>query len=243
MTTATQPRPFVYDTRALADWLVVNDLPGKRTMTAINRLRRERAERRATVRTEPLNIRFTRRLVNQAIREIRHRGGEVVILGKKDTVSGSLVLADRDKTQRIILVRAEGWRYYSSRAKPRYVELAYLYGRDDSGPWAVRVPGSIHSVAEGLAWLTPAAVQKARDEGREVRRQGDVYAVQTTARRDGRGVENLPDAHTWKASTRYLVHNPADGRKHRPLRLPWPVEFVPQRAYEMGRSGARGAAD
>jgi hypothetical protein len=125
----------------------------------------------------------------------------------------------------------------------RYVELAYLYGTDDAGPWAVRVPGTVRSVAEGLSWLTPAAVAKAQAEGRRVRRQGDVYAVETTARRDGRGVADLPEAHEWRASTRYLVHNPDDGRKHRPLRLPYPVEFIPQRAYEMGRSGARGAAD
>ncbi|MDI6521696.1 hypothetical protein QMA61_36590 [Streptomyces coelicoflavus] len=33
------------------------------------------------------------------------------------------------------------------------------------------------------------------------------------------------------------------GHKHRPLRLPYPVRFVVQSAYEMGRSGARGNGD
>jgi hypothetical protein len=245
MTTATQPRPSVSNVRALASWLADNDLPGQRSMTAITRLRRERSTNLPPVATtpEPVTARLARRLVAEARREIRRRGGETVILGKNDSVSGSLVLADRDRAQRIILVRAEGWRYYSSRFGSRHVELAYLYGRDDAGPWAVRVPGSITTVREGLAWLTPAAVKQARAERRRVRRQGDVYAVETTARRDGRGVADLPEAHEWRASTRHLVHNPDDGRKHRPLRLPYPVEFIPQRAYEMGRSGARGAAD
>lgn len=244
MTATAPPRPGLYDVPALAAWLAANDMPGQRSKTAITRLRRERAQLRpAPVAPPPLADRFTRRLVSQARAEILRRGGEVEILGKNDRVSGSLYLAHRSRAQRIILVRAEGWRYYSSRSPLRRVELAYLYGTDDAGPWAVRVPGTVRSVAEGLDWLTPAAVKEARRQGRRVRRQGDVYAVETTARRDGRGVADLPEGHQWRASTRYLVHTPADGRKHRPLKLAFPVEFIPQRAYEMGRSGARGAAD
>ncbi|MFI9772779.1 hypothetical protein ACIHJG_38970 [Streptomyces sp. NPDC052415] len=187
--------------------------------------------------------RFSRHMVGQARAEIRRRGGEVVILGKNDRVAGALHLADRDRDQRIILVPAEGWRYYSSRTKQRYIELAYLYGTDDAGPWAVRVPGTMRTVAEALAWLTPNDVVKALDKGLRVRRQGDVYAIETTAKRDGDGHLNLPEGHEWRTGTRYLVHNPADGRKHRPLRLPYPVRFVIQSAYEMGRSGARGNGD
>jgi hypothetical protein len=213
-------------------------------MTAIVQLRRARARNRPTVaRVEPLADRFPRHLVGQAHAEIRRRGGEVAIYGKNDRVTGSLHLADRDRTRRIILVRAEGWRYYSSRTPQRYIELAYLYGTDDAGPWAVRVPGTMRTVAEAMAWLTPNDVVKALDKGLRVRRQGDVYAIETTARRDGAGAHDLPEGHEWRTSTRYLVHNPADGRKHRPVRLPYPVRFVVQSAYEMGRSGARGNGD
>ncbi|MEU2968994.1 hypothetical protein ABZ687_28955 [Streptomyces ardesiacus] len=243
-TVTVQGRPNPLNERALATWLAENRLPGQRTMTGIVQLRRTRAKNRPAVTTmEPLADRFTRRLVGQARAEILRRGGEVVILGKKDRVNGSLYLADRDRAQRIILVRADGWRYYSTRSPQRYVELAYLYGTDDAGPWAVRVPGTLRTVAEALAWLTPNEVVKAQDKGLRVRRQGDVYAIETTPRRDGSGAPFLPEGHEWRTSTRYLVHNPADGRKHHPLRLPYPVRFVVQSAYEMGRSGARGNGD
>jgi hypothetical protein len=243
-TVTVQGRPNVRSERALAAWLTDNGLPGKRSMTAIVQLRRDRARNRpAAAVVEPLADRFTRHLVDQARAEIRRRGGEVAILGKNDRVTGTLHLADRDRNQRIILVRAEGWRYYSSRTPQRHVELAYLYGTDDAGPWAVRVPGTLRTVAEALAWLTPNEVVKALDKGLRVRRQGDVYAIETTVKRDGDGVQELPEGHEWRTGTRYLVHNPADGRKHRPLRLPYPVRFVVQSAYEMGRSGARGNGD
>ncbi|OEJ21029.1 hypothetical protein [Streptomyces subrutilus] len=192
---------------------------------------------------ESLQQRFTRHLIGQARAEIRRRGGEVAVFGKNGSVTGTLHLADRDRAQRILLVKAAGWRYYSTRAPQRYVELAYLYGTDDAGPWAVRVPGTMTTVREAMAWLTPNEVVKAMDKGLRVRRQGDVYAIETSTKRDGDGKWDLPEGHTWRANTRYLVHNPADGRKHRPLRLTHPVRFVVQRAYEMGRSGARANGD
>jgi hypothetical protein len=174
-------------------------------------------------------------------REIRRRGGETEIEG----TYGTEYLTIADRAGRLVLAHAEGWRSYGKRQPARRASLSYLWGPDDagSGPWAVRVPGTITTVAAALDWLTPAAVKEAQQEGRRVRRQGDVYAVETTARRDGRGLADLPDSHEWRPTTRTLVHRPEDGRKHRPLRLPFPVEFIPQRAYEMGRSGARGAAD
>ncbi|GAA5070423.1 hypothetical protein [Streptomyces similanensis] len=245
MTTATvQARPNVRDEQALAQWLADNGLPGQRSMIAITQLRRTRAKSQPAAPVhKALTTRFTDHLVTQARSEIRRRGGEVAIYGKNNKVTGTLHLVDRDRAQRLILVSAEGWRYYSSRTPQRYVELAYLYGTDDAGPWAVRVPGTMNTVAEALAWLTPNDVVKALDKGLRVRRQGDVYAIETTDRRDGTGAALLPDGHVWRSSTRYLLHRPADGRKHRPLRLPYPVRFVVQSAYEMGRSGARGNGD
>ncbi|MFF5808258.1 hypothetical protein [Streptomyces sp. NPDC012746] len=240
-----QSRPNVLSERELAAWLADNDMPGRRSMTAIVKLRRDRASNRPAARpvVESMDERLTRHLVSQARAEIRRRGGEVAVFGKNGRVTGSMGLADRDPDQRIILVRATGWRYYSTRAPQRYVELAYLHGNDDAGPWAVRVPGTMTTVREALAWLTPNEVVKAMDKGLRVRRQGDVYAIETSDKRDGDGTWDLPEGHTWRASTRYLVHTPADGRKHRPLRLNYPVRFVVQRAYEMGRSGARVNGD
>lgn len=246
MTTATvQAKPNTQDERALATWLNDNHLPGRRSMTAIVNLRRDRARNRpvAPQPAIPAQERLAEHLISQARAEIRRRGGETAIFGKNDRVTGGLDLIDRDCAQRIILVKASGWRYYSARSPQRFVELAYLYGTDDAGPWAVRVPGTMSTVAEAMAWLTPNDVVKALDKGLRVRRQGDVYAIETTARRDGDGVWDLPEGHQWRKATRYLVHTPADGRKHRPLRLPYPVRFVAQRSYEMGRSGARGNAD
>ncbi|MFF4188143.1 hypothetical protein ACFYZ9_33610 [Streptomyces sp. NPDC001691] len=169
--------------------------------------------------------------------EIERRGGETDIEGEKRSTPLSVV----ERTDGIALLRAVGWRWYGKRVKPRMVELAYLYGKDDAGPWAVRVPGAATTVTEGLSWLTPAAVVKARAAGRRVRRQGDVYAIETTKGRDGRG--ELPDAHEWRPETRRLVHRPSDGRKHRPLVLPWPVEFAVQRTIAMGRGNGWSEGD
>ncbi|MFJ5635082.1 hypothetical protein ACIQF5_20895 [Streptomyces goshikiensis] len=246
MNTITVPsRPNVRSERELAAWLADNGMPGQRSMSAITKLRRDRAGNRsaAPAAVESVGERLTRRLVSQARAEIRRRGGETAVFGKNDRVTGSLHLVDRDRGQRIILVKAAGWRYYSTRTPQAYVELAYLHGTDDAGPWAVRVPGTMTTVREALAWLTPNEVVKALDKGLRVRRQGDVYAIETSAKRDGDGTWDLPEGHTWRANTRHLVHTPADGRKHRPLRLAHPVRFVVQRAYAMGRSGARVNGD
>ncbi|MFC5186733.1 hypothetical protein [Actinomadura harenae] len=51
-------------------------------------------------------------------------------------------------------------------------------------------------------------------------------------------------SHHWKAATRHLTtHHPADGRKHRPLRLPHRVRFVRQTALAMGRGNGWGPGD
>jgi hypothetical protein len=242
MSTATvhvQSRPNVLNERALAAWLADNDMPGQRSMTAITVLRRERRRRNAPIPTPaPLQQRARAWLVGRIYQEIERRGGETEIEGNY----GTTYLTIADRRGRLVLMNAEGWRSYG-RQPARMASLSYLWGADDagSGPWAVRVPGTLTTVREALAWLTPNEVTKALDKGLRVRRQGDVYAIETTARHDGTG--DLPDGHQWRPSTRYLVHAPADGRKHRPLRLPYPVRFVVQSAYEMGRSGARGNGD
>ncbi|MFF5668775.1 hypothetical protein ACFY8S_01340 [Streptomyces hygroscopicus] len=239
----TAPAPRVpFDARSLAAFLVEHGMPGQRSMTAITRLRRERISNRpVALAPRPVIERLRARIIADAVAEISRRGGETEIVGDRSIVG--LHLADRDTATRTVLLRAEGWRYYSRRFGARHATLAYVYGTDDAGPWAVRVPGNLTSLVEALAWMEPAEVTKARAAGRRVRRQGDVYAIETTTAHDGRGSEALPEAHQWRQETRYLVHRPEDGRRHRPLKLPYPVRFVRQRVLEMGRSGGRAYGD
>lgn len=240
MTMTTAP----HDPRDLARYLADRNMPGRRSMTAIRRVRRERADARPVPQqaTTP-SERLYRRLTAAAVAEIGRRGGETVIHGEGGRVSGRLAIADRDQKTGMILLTASGWRHYSSRHGAHRATLAYLYGADEAGPWAVRVPGTTATVAAALDWITPAEVKKARAAGRRVARQGDVYAVETAKAHDGRGAGELPEAHEWRLATRYLVHRPEDGRRHRPLRLAYPVRFVRQRVYGMGRNGGRAYGD
>lgn len=238
----TLPPQISRDARALAGFLAEHGLPGRRSMTAITRLRRERARRQEPVcQPAPVRERLREYLLDQARAEILRRGGEITIEGDHSTTP--LSLWDRDRERRLLLVGAEGWRYYSRRFGARRAALAYLYGVDDSGPWAVRVPATVRTVDDALAWLEPAEVTAARAAGRRVLRQGDVYAVETTQAYDGAGAADLPDGHRWNPTTRYLTHHPEDGRKHRPLRVSFPARFVRQRAYQMGRGAGRGRGD
>lgn len=241
MTNTTLNVP-VSNSRALATFLNEHGMPGRRSMTAIERLRRERRNHRLdTPRATTLQERLYARIVAQASTEIVRRGGETIILDKNK--STPLSVADRDLRTGVTLLTASGWRYYSNRFGSRHTRLAYLFGVDDAGPWAVRVPGNTASVREGLEWVEPAAVRDARLAGRRVVRQGDVYAVETTAAHDSKGIEDLPASHEWRPGTRYLIHKPEDGRKHRPLKLARPVRFYRQRVLEMGRSGGRAYGD
>jgi hypothetical protein len=233
------PRPIAaLSAEALAEYLAHHNLPGQQSKTAITLLRRRRAAlHRPPTPIPPVAERARARFLANAVAEIARRGGEASIEGEHRSIPLSVV----ERTDGVALLGASGWRWYGKRVTPRFVELAYLYGTDDAGPWAVRVPGNTATIAEGLTWLTPAAVVKAEAAGRRVRRQGDVYAIETTRGRDGRG--DLPDAHEWRPETRRMVHRPADGRKHRPLVLPWPVEFVTQRTIAMGRGNGWSEGD
>ncbi|MGC4950998.1 hypothetical protein ACLQ2N_33005 [Streptomyces sp. DT224] len=241
MRTALLPT-IVRNPATLAAHLAEHGMPGQRSKTAITRLRRDRERRTLSPpKPQPLAARLRARQLAAATQEIRRRGGETAITGR--TSLARLKITDR--RDGLVLVHAEGWRHYSSRVPARYARLSYLWGPDDagSGPWAVRVAGTITSVADALDWLTPADVKKGLEKGLRVRRQGDVYAIETTPKRDGDGAALLPESHEWRPSTRYLVHRPEDGRRHRPLRLPWPVRFVQQTAYGMGRTNSRSDAD
>jgi hypothetical protein len=232
-----------YNPEILAAHLVEKNLPGQRPPWEIRELREERAARGFHTQLPAVTVldRFREQLVEAATDEIDRRGGETHIQGRGRKVY-PLEVIDRDPAQRITLLRAEGWRYYTTRESHR-ATLAYLYGPDDAGagPWAVRVSSTLETVAEALDWITPPEVKKALASGNRVLRQGDVYAVETLRRFDGTG--DLPEGHEWRPRSRYLIHRPADGRKHRPVKVPFPARFVVQRVYGMGRGAGRANGD
>ncbi|WP_329317191.1 hypothetical protein OG723_44375 (plasmid) [Streptomyces sp. NBC_01278] len=241
-TTRRLPVLPVADPVTLSAHLSQHNLPGQRSAPAIRELRAARAQLAAPRPARPpVAERVRAWLFDRAEDEILRRNGDNRIVGQY----GTTWLEITDRQEGMVLLHAEGWRSYGKRQPARLARLSYLWGPDDAGagPWAVRVAGTVTTVAEALTWLTPAEVAAAEAKGRRVRRQGDVYAVETTRAHDGRGLDLLPDSHEWRASTRYLLHRPADGRRHRALRLPWPVRFVPQTAYEMGRTNTRTNAD
>jgi hypothetical protein len=174
------------------------------------------------------------------IAEIERRGGETVIVGRYRDVQ--VTVTHEDPQTGLAVVRAEAWRKYG-RDSNRYVSIAYLCGTDDGHLFAVRVAGRTTTVADALAQITPQAVKDALRAGKRVKRQGDIYAIETTTQYDGKGLDDLPASHRWNPATRYMTHRPDDGRRHRPVHVPWPARWVQQTAYQMGRSGSRGGAD
>jgi hypothetical protein len=170
-------------------------------------------------------------------REIRRRGGEIDIVGRY----GTEVVDEISRKWDLVLMRAEGWRQYSRAFGARRAQLAYLCGHDDSGVWAVRVAGTCLSVRDALEWLMPRPVRQALDRGLVVSRQGDIYIIRLSrgqADRTARSARTLPLGHSWDTSTRTLHH-----AEHASISVPYAARFVPQRAYRMGRSGRKGAAD
>jgi hypothetical protein len=251
-----------YDSTVLANWLAEHNAPGRRSRTAITRLRRVRAQRRRE-RAPSAATMFYVRLAGIYTAEIARRGGETRIDAKSS--AHALRFADRQRVEGawLTLLRVEGWRYYGGREGHHRATLAYLCGRDDAGLWATRVPGTCTTVRAALDRLTPNDVTIAQFDARErgkrrrVLRQGDIYAVETNAahdtpsgpvgeaRRTSAGV--LFNSHVWDAETRMLMHVPAEGEgRHAALYLPHPVRFVQQRTYAMGRGdsgGSWGTAD
>ena len=244
------------DPARLAEQLRAANLPGKRSKTAIIRLRRERAARKAPLpQPLPLTQRANAWLAARYMAEIERRGGETSIAsGDRASALRDNPLAVTDRTDGLTLLHVAAWRYYSRAHGSHRATLSYLCGRDDNGDWAARVPGTITTVAGALAWLTPAAVKHALAAGRHVDRQGDIYAIATTSAHaaptgwigdDWRtGPDGPQTSHHWDAVTLTLTHHPEDDRRHAPLHLPHhPVRFVQQSAYGHGRGAGRGAAD
>jgi hypothetical protein len=220
-------------------------LPGYRPGRVIRELRAVRAARRPQ---EPTTIheRIARRVLDRYGAVIRRRGGETQV--------GTASLEIWDRRDGFVVLGVDGWRRYPAPHPARRVHLRYLAGEDDNGSWAVRLPGTVSTVPDALEWVTPAEVTRARNAGRHVVRQGDVYGIEVTRKGyetptgwigdDLRVVDGANvTSHHWDAETRLLTHHPEDGRAHWPLVIPWPVQFVQQSTYGMGQGWGRGPAD
>ena len=183
-----------------------------------------------------LQKRLTAHIVAKARREVAARGGETDIDGVE------LDLLDRDPAAGLVLVGCDGWRQYSRAYGRRFASLRYLYGADDNGAFAVRVPGSVDTVAAAIEAITPAEVRRAHEAGRGVLRQGDVYALELKTSRVSDDVL-WGTHHRYDPERRRLVHEDADA-PHRDVVIPasWRgVKFVFQGGLGMGRlQSARG---
>jgi hypothetical protein len=219
-------------------------LPGYRSGRVIRELRKERAARRPAAPTT-IHERLAQRAIDRYGAVIRRRGGETQI-GRAD-------LEIHDRWDGFVVLGVDGWRRSSGPYPNRKIHLRYLAGEDDNGPWAVRIPGTINTVPAALEWVTPAEVTRALHAGRHVVRQGDIYGIEVTRRGyeaptgwvggDSRVVDGVNvTSHYWDADARLLTHHPEDGRPHWPLAISWPVRFVQQSTYGLGRGG-RGPAD
>lgn len=175
-------------------------------------------------------------LLTTFVKEIEKRGGETLIEekhGQKD-----LKVVEWNKRRQQMLLTVKGFRHYSNRSPAWKVAIAYICGIDDSGPWAVRVPGTTENIYQALDFIEPAEVKKARKNDKRVLRQGDVYAVETGNGKDRANEYDLPWSHTWAHTSRILMH---DG--HKPLSILYPCRFTQQKALGMGRNGRYGSAD
>ena len=125
--------------------------------------------------------------------------------------------------------KSEGW----------VIRGSFLAGYDDGHAFAVRIPGTIKTVAEAITWLTPAAVRNAENLG--VLRQGDIYIVETVRKTD---VSEL-------AGTQHTFHvTPSRGIRrishpeHGTATIPksW-KNFKVYRQRQMAENGTRAYAD
>lgn len=139
-----------------------------------------------------------------------------------------------DRGNGLYLLGLDGWKKYT-RSTSWHVSLRYLCGHDDNGAWAVRLPGTIETVEDAVAWTTPAEVHKAQAAGKRVLRQGDVWMVE--ARKDN--LNALPRGHRFDPETRTLTH---DGG-HAALHVPFPAKAVTAKVVNPAHSRRRGRFD
>jgi len=164
-------------------------------------------------------------------KEIQKRG-----IGGVGYIALPYKVYDYDCNNHAWLVGDEGYQEYT-RNLGYYREAKWLFGRDDAGYWAVRVPASCKTAREAIEWLKPAPVKRAEEEGRWVARQGDTYFVELKAGRDN--LDELPRSHKYDPETRTFTHD-----RHAPVTVPGNVKAVRvYRQTQLRAEGGRVAAD
>lgn len=113
-------------------------------------------------------------LIRRTLKQIEQRELSVPYGFYDYTKSHDII--DRAINPSLWLFYAKYYAKYSSR-ESWWVSATYLCGHSDGQDWAVRVPSTQLSIGDALDWLTPAPVRKAKQIGKPVVRQGDMYFV------------------------------------------------------------------
>ena len=87
-------------------------------------------------------------------------------------------IADYWPKKCMALIRVDSWINYTKRYKT-YVKMAGLVMKDmDDGRFRfLRVGPNVKSIEEALDYIKPAAVRRAEEEGKNIKRQGDIYFI------------------------------------------------------------------
>ena len=186
------------------------------------------------------------------VNEIERRGGETVInhmpygrSGWKHVEERELKCIGQGKSEgkTVYLLGCDGYRYYSRRYGSGKAALRYLAGKDDSGLWATRVPGTCESVKDAIDFIVPSVVPKARAKKLRVLRQGNLYLVETPKAKNHIDADSdwyfagLSEygSHTYYKNARVICHP-----EHTALRVPpgrW--QAVEQKSLATNRGAAR----
>jgi len=199
-------------------------------------LSRARHDARAIPQAIPARERVKAFLVRLALQAIRDRSLDTPT-GWEEEEEGVEVL-DRDVQQRTWLIGNSYSYHYSNRFGDRNISGAFLCGREHGQIWAVRVPGTLSTVPDALAWLEPATVTKAKEKGRIVLRQGDFYFVEMPRyREDNMDALQWTD-HEYAAQGRLVAHP-----QHGHVIFPQDRHFKAVPQSQMGHGGSRVSAD
>lgn len=123
-------------------------------------------------------------------------------------------ITDYDKTQKLWIISCSKYLYTYKEYKDIYRDAMWLCGRDDGHIFVHQIPSTITKIEDALAWIRPAAVDKAIKAGKKVLRQGDIWFVEHNFRCDD--TRAIPAGHNYNPQTRDCVH-----AEHGTLHIPF----------------------
>lgn len=178
---------------------------------------------------KPLRHRLEQKLIKK-VEEVIIRRNLSVPTGWREEVK----FLSMKKGAGLILIRYSGW-YEYGRNQRRQLGAGYLYGIDDGQAWAVRVPSTMKNVGESLAWLKPSVVKRAEAEGRQSRRQGDIYFVEKAGKSDFRSIEGTRHRVKIASNGGISVTHP----QHSCLRLSGKISWMAVQQTQINGSGRK----